>query len=104
VTIVPQQGLYLMNSHWMQSISEACVRQVAALPEDGQRIGTLFRLILGREPTPEELQLGQRFLAGATQPVDPLAEPGAAEAPTPLPPWAQYAQALLLTNEFTYLD
>jgi hypothetical protein len=92
-TVAPQ-ALYLMNSPLVLD----GVRQLVRRPEAGgttpaERVRVLVRLVLGRPAAAEEVDLGCRFVAAAA------AEPGDA-----LGPWEAYAQALLLSNEFLYVD
>jgi hypothetical protein len=51
--------------------------------------------LYGRQPTPRELQLARAYLSPPAS-----AQPGA----TGLSRWEQYAQVLLSTNEFMYVD
>jgi hypothetical protein len=88
VTTVPQQALFLMNNPFVIE----CCRQVLERPElaaerdSGVRITRMYRLLYGRAPTAAEIQLGREYLAGST-----------AE-------WPGYVQALLLANEFAFVD
>jgi len=94
-TTVPQQALFLMNSPLVAQQA----RQLVARPEVSQtadpptRITSLYRIVFGRTPSPDEMRVGIEF---ATAP---------AETPAGgFGPWEQYAQLLLLTNEFAYVD
>jgi len=89
LTTVPQQALFLMNSPFVREQATA----LAARPEmtsaanaDG-KVAALYRLALGRGPTPAELALGREFVADAAA-----------------GRWEQYAQVLLLSNEFAFVD
>ncbi len=89
-TTVPQQALFLLNSEWLIDRARALARRAeesAASPE--ARIQNLYRFIHQRSPSPQELALGQTFLATAGQESE-------------LPPLAQYSQVLLLSNELAY--
>jgi len=96
-TTVPQQALYLMNNPFAieQARGLAHRPDVAGLADPGQRIGRLYQLVFGREPTTEETDLGLGFVAGTGQSSTPA---GA------LDPWESYAHALLMSNEFVFLD
>jgi hypothetical protein len=59
-----------------------------ALPDDTARIARMYALAFSRPPTEEEVQLARQFLAAR---------------PTP-ERWVQLAQALLMSNEFVYID
>jgi hypothetical protein len=99
VTTVPQQSLFLMNSPFIQEQAKRLaaavdarrpVRSSAAVGEDLVR--DLYRRVLGRTPEEGELRLGAAFLDRR--------EP----SPHELPPLAQLAQVLMLTNEFMFVD
>ena len=60
--------------------------------DDEGRIKYLYRTVFTRSPTDEEIQLAKQFLSLA------------ATADAKLPPWVQYCQALLATNELQFLD
>jgi len=57
------------------------------------KIQALYGVVLGRRADAGELDLAQRFLQ-----MTPANGAGG------LSPWAQYAQALLLSNEFAFVD
>ncbi|MEO8496570.1 MAG: PSD1 and planctomycete cytochrome C domain-containing protein, partial [Planctomycetota bacterium] len=63
-TVVPQQALYLMNNSFVQDATQAVVGQLDAA-NARQRTGQLVRLLLSREATSEELELGARFVEAA---------------------------------------
>jgi hypothetical protein len=94
-TTVPQQALFLMNSLFAVQQAQA----LAARPEVAQvsppelKVDALYCLLYGRSPTGDEIELGVRFVREA----HPAAE-------TKLTPWEQYAQVLLLANEFAFVD
>jgi hypothetical protein len=98
-TTVPQQALFLMNSPFVaeQARHFAARPDVAGLP-DGERVRRMHRLAYGREAEPDEVDLGLRFLAAAR---DNGTAGGGGQR---LTPWEQYAQVLLLANEFAFVD
>jgi hypothetical protein len=55
-----------------------------------------YLLAFGRPATDDEVQIGLRFLGGADAPED--------AGKNQLTRWERYAQALLASNEFLYLD
>jgi hypothetical protein len=84
-TTTPLQQLYTLNSPWMQAQAQALVRRLHQEAKGDQaQILLAYRLLFGRTPTPTEMRLGQAFVA----------ETG----------WAPYAQSLLASNEFLYVD
>ena len=58
-TTVPQQALFLMNSPFLREQARGLAKRTAGAPD---RIAALYRLILGREPSEEEVRLGRAFL------------------------------------------
>jgi hypothetical protein len=76
------------------SFVHACARDMLRRPEIAAektlptKVAGLYRLLYGRAPAAEEVALAGQFLGG---------EPAAAA-------WEQYAQALLLANEFVFVD
>ncbi|MFM9961729.1 MAG: PSD1 and planctomycete cytochrome C domain-containing protein [Planctomycetaceae bacterium] len=61
VTSVPQQTLFLRNSPFVLELSRA----FAARASGTNRVAELFRLAYGRDPTADEVQLAEQFLAEA---------------------------------------
>ncbi len=96
-TTVPQQALFLLNSPFVVQMAEA----IAARPEIAQgstaadKIAALYRVVLGRQPTPQEQQLCREFVEQAPTPADSKAG---------CSPWVQLAQILLISNEFAFVD
>jgi len=98
VTTVPQQALFLMNSAFVQEqakhLAASVERETGQTSGDVARaVGRLYERVLGRGPDADELARASAF-------VD---RPGAI-AEDSLPPLAQLAQVLMLTNEFLYVD
>jgi hypothetical protein len=81
-TLNPQQALFVMNSPFVQGLSQALAEQVAGETTPEAKIQALYRKIFSRDPAPDELALGVRYLATADA--------------------ARYAQALLSTNEVIF--
>jgi hypothetical protein len=83
-TTVPLQKLFFMNSPFVIEQSTALAARVTG--NDDQRISAIYRLVLQRDPTPEERKLGHEFIGGNAN------------------AWPEYTQVLLSSNEFTYLN
>jgi hypothetical protein len=92
-TVAPQ-ALYLMNHPWVMEQARGLVRrpEITAESDPAQRIALLHRLVYCRPATGEEIAVGRGFITAA---------PGGLDAEVP---WGLYAQALLLTNEFLFVD
>jgi hypothetical protein len=88
-TTVPQQALFLMNNPFLLTSARQLVSRpdVVCHKEIGPRIQRMYQLCYGRDPTGEEEALAREFLAE-----------GRPEQ------WTRYAQALLLANEFVFVD
>jgi hypothetical protein len=112
-TTVPQQSLFLMNSPFIQDQ----VRRLLQQPEvenkkyPADRIQALHRLVFSRGAEPEEISMGllfiesQQNLSAGHKPSEdtskgsrPLLKNGG------MTPWERYAQVLLMTNEFVFVD
>jgi hypothetical protein len=90
-TTTPLQQLFVLNSAFMARQSAALARRLQAEATDDQgRIGRAYRLLYGRAETAAEERLGLAFLAEAG---------GDRQAG-----WVQYAQVLLGSNEFLWVD
>jgi cytochrome c553 len=89
-TTVPPQALHFMNSVAVNNEARRLSQRpdVIAVDESAARIELLYQLVLARKPTAEELQLALEFVG-----------------PTPTSDqWQQIAHALLMTNEFAFID
>ena len=99
ITTVPMQQLFVLNSEFMIRQAKTLAARVLSEPlsDDDARVERLYRWALGRAPQERERQWAREFLAsGSTA--------DAAQADIKLTPWEQYAQALLSTNEFVFID
>ena len=86
-TTVPQQALYLLNNPFVQQQTRNLAKR-AADADARHRIEQLYRLTFGRLPSPDEVRLGLEFI-GSDQ-TDGV--------------WTRYAQVLLASNEFAFID
>jgi hypothetical protein len=95
-TIVPQQALFLLNSPFLLDQARALAHRqdIEALPSLEKRVDRLHLDLFGRPAEARDQELARRFLDTAPRPSKP-------EEPTA---WELYAQVLLMTNEFTYID
>jgi hypothetical protein len=100
LTTTPFQQLFVLNSPFMLEQSAALaerMRRDAPGDLEGQ-IRLTYRLLYGREPTANQMQVAQDFFA-------PAANDRAANDPAALEQlWKQYAQALLGSNESAFVD
>jgi hypothetical protein len=92
VTTVPLQQLFVLNSEFLVNNAKALVKRLeSAAPDDAGRIRHSFVLLYGRPATPQEVELGVAYLSAPASGGN-------------LARWQQYAQVLLSTNEFMYID
>jgi hypothetical protein len=105
-TTIPQQALFMMNSPFVIEQARAVVtrKEIAAAEDDTGKIRALYRVVFGRDPSPSEISLGLRFVQSAggdgLRNVSLEAKPQASS----LSAWDRYAQALLMSNEFSFVD
>ncbi len=99
-TTVPQQALFLMNSPFVVEQARHFVQRadVAAQTKDEAKIDRMYRLAYRPAAEADEIALGLRFLAEAGK------SKGDKQAGLHLSAWEQYAQVLLLSNEFAFVD
>ena len=86
-TNVPLQRLFFLNSDFILNQSEALAARVRTGESDAKSIKEAHRLLYAREGSASDVQDGLDFLASA-------GEDG----------WTQYAQVLLSSNEFAFVD
>lgn len=91
VTTVPQQALFLMNNALVQDMARHALQrpEIAGEKELASKTTRLYRLLYGRSSLPAETDLAREFLSP---------ENNSDTA------WQRYVQALLLANEFAFVD
>lgn len=116
-TTVPQQSLFMMNSPFVVEQAKALAQrqEIVSAPSIPAKIRAVYRIVFERDPAPDEIGFGQKFLQGVEQfrTAGNSAEPGIRTAAAGnvknspaavLTPWEEYVQTLLLTNEFLFVD
>jgi hypothetical protein len=92
-TTVPQQQLFALNSEFMLNQARAFSTRLEKISgSDADRIHAAYRLAFQRPAYSQEVELGVRFLSLPNRKEDKLTR------------WQQYAQAILASNEFLYVD
>jgi len=99
-TTVPQQALYLMNSPFAMDQARHLVmrKEVAGVSEPEKKISAIYRILYSREPSADEIAMGVQFVADEKAKAQAMPPRGA------MTPWEKYAQALLASNEFVFID
>lgn len=86
VTNVPLQKLFFLNSDLVWDRAVALAKRIEQ-PDAAQGVAKAYQLLFQRDAKPQERELASRFLQQAGQ-----------------DGWRQYAQVLLSSNEFAYVD
>ena len=88
LTNTPLQGLFFLNSELVARMARALSRrlQEEAGGKSRARISLAYHLLFGRPPTPKEMQIGLSFVKHESN------------------AWPRYAQTLLSSNEFLYIN
>ena len=102
-TTVPQQALFLLNSPFLKEQARhlAAHPELARIERIDHRVDVVHRQLFGRPAEPAEVELAMKFLDSKPE---ARTEPTAANATKYLTPWDEYLQALLLSNEFVFVD
>jgi hypothetical protein len=82
VTNVPLQRLFMMNSSFVEDQAAGLAKRLTG--DDPQRVRQAYRILYGRAPSADELQLGLAFVAKSN--------------------WNEYARVLLNSNEFEWVN
>jgi hypothetical protein len=82
LTTTSLQQLFLMNSGFVEELSDALAESVAGETDVEGKVRSLFRRVLARDPRADEMQIAKSYLDGGTV--------------------SQYAQILLATNEMIF--
>jgi hypothetical protein len=110
-TTSPSQALYLMNSPLVVEASRKLVALAVQATTAEQRVDALYVAALGRHARAHEVERALRFVERTSSaPAVPSsgADIGRASATasvaTPDEAWRAFAQVLLVSNEFLYVD
>jgi hypothetical protein len=98
----PLQSLYLLNDPFVhQQAERIAARLLEDRSDDASRIERAYQLLLARSPSPDDVAAASAMLQAAraklgevktpTEQIDALA-------------WQSYVRAMLLLNEFVYID
>ena len=94
-TVTPQQALFALNHSFVTARARALLRLVEKSGNvPSHKIARIYSALFQRQPSPAEEQGALDFVT-SNPPIKASSEPD---------PWVQFAQALLLTNEFQFVD
>lgn len=97
-TNVPLQRLYFMNDDFVYAQAGKLAERVHSQSSETARIAEAYRLLYGRTPSAQELDLGLKFLETTPE------KPGNTVDGEPVTAWREYARVLLSANEFEFVD
>jgi len=88
ITQVPLQRLYFLNSDFVMDQTRALATRLTAAgqQDDSKKISWLYELLFTREASQEEIRTGLDFLQRNSM------------------AWPEYIQALISTNQFSFVD
>ncbi len=87
-TTVPPQSLFLMNNPWVIESAQATLKrpEIAGLAERAERVNALCKLFFGRPASELDQSIAAEFIN------------------KDLGGWPRYVQALMMSNEFFFVD
>jgi mono/diheme cytochrome c family protein len=93
VTAVPLQQLFVLNSEFMERQAKALAARLAGgSGDDAAKVRRAFPLLYARPATDREVAMAIEFLGSSDEPKPMLSR------------WEQFAQVLLGSNEFLFVD
>jgi hypothetical protein len=93
-TTTPLQSLFFMNSELVWTQADHLAQRIEnSGSEDVAKISAAYRLLYGRAPKDAEIQEGIKFIEAARR-----------DAAEGVSEWHRYAQVLLSSNEFYYVN
>lgn len=109
-TTVPQQALYLLNGSFIRQQTAATAARVLSMKDASnqitseQQVDALYQTVLSRHATPDEVELGREYLREMSLGKVSTSGSTAADSSAAFDSWHEYVQALLLSNEFCFVD
>ncbi len=99
-TTVPPQALYFLNHEFVHQCAERITERVDVrqLTATGARIDRIYRILLGRLPDDTEKELARQYLEFA--PNESVSGSGEPETDR----WVGFVHAMIMTNEFLFID
>lgn len=104
-TNVPSQGLYLLNSPFVQSLSDSFARRVYDSARDNiTRATNAYWLAFGRPPTTQEAQATRAFFMNYQIDAEKARSTKSTRTDLTIYAWSAFCQALFASAEFRYLN
>ncbi len=94
-TTVAPQALFMMNHPFALESAQYLIarREVTGAADFATKVTKLYELVLSRGPSAGERKFAEEFFTGPDQKIQETPEN-----------WTMFAQALLMTNEFAFID
>jgi hypothetical protein len=101
-TILPTQTLFLMNNPFVVEQAASLAEMILREPnvDDGRRVDRVFERVLARRPSASERDTALALIAS----VDDRLRETPSDTDRRQTAWASLCQALMMTNEFRYID
>ena len=92
-TTVPQQALFALNSNFVIEQAGHLAKSTTGdeATDDSSRVRRLYRRVYARDPDHDEIDVALEYIEAQSEDAE-------------LDPWTRYAQVLLATNEFVFVD
>jgi hypothetical protein len=98
----PLQALFLLNDPFVHRAAEKLTeRLMDESSDDATRIDRVYRLLFARGPSSDDVARAHEYLTAANA---LITKDGTPNEKASVPVWQSYVRALLLSNEFVYLD
>ena len=94
-TTVPQQALFMMNHPFVIEQAKSVAKRASAAKDAKSALHEMYKDIYARRPDPDEVRLGLTFITQSA---------ALTSAKGNLTPLESLAQALLVANEFVFVD
>ena len=95
------QALFMINDPFVHEQADRLAARLESRPDNAERIATAYELLYSRPAAPDEIRLGDQYLADVTSRLREAGVPGDKQPRTAL---ASYVRVLLGSNELIWLD
>lgn len=96
-TTVPQQQLFIINSPFVIEQSKLLAKKIQSISKsETENIISAYKIIFSRPPSSNELEIAMLFLHANEESIE--------KPMNKMDRWERFAQALIASNEFMYID
>ena len=98
---LPTQSLFLMNNDFVIEQSQTLATQLESIQKASEKVNVIFNRALQRKPTDHEIEESLELVKVIDQQlINDVTDPARRASRV----WASFAQAIMSTNEFRYVD